>query len=176
MTSGRTVVLVGCGSAKLDEEARAADLYTSNYFQLKRDYAEIVGDNWRILSAEHGLIHPTQRTLPYDTTIGDLTDVELEEWSETVFADVISLVRDVSTGFTPRFVGKWIVLAGQDYIDPLKDPIFSNAGFDGEWIFPFQQHGFAGIGEQMAWLRQQIELHQRSDASLEAFAGGVADD
>ena len=104
-----TFVLVGCGAAKRDPDDpvdvheaavgpdesfgqswsdetgpawQAKDLYTSTYFGVKRDFAEMAtqwarqrnGDAWAILSAEHHLLRPWETVKPYDTTIDDLGD------------------------------------------------------------------------------------------------------
>ena len=101
----QTLVLVGCGAAKRDptDDAdlhaatiqpdetwgghdgplwRAEDLYTSTYFQVKRELAETLthwtdaGEDtlggWAVLSAEHGILPHWQPVAPYDTTIEDL--------------------------------------------------------------------------------------------------------
>jgi len=104
-----TFVLVGCGAAKRDpndpldvHEAvvgpdesfgqnwtaetgpawKAKDLYTSTYFGVKRDFAEMAtqwarqrdGWAWSILSAEHHILPPWKPVKRYDTTIDDLGD------------------------------------------------------------------------------------------------------
>ncbi|WP_135363465.1 DUF6884 domain-containing protein [Halosimplex halophilum] len=104
-----TFVLVGCGAAKRDPDDaldvheavvgpdetvgpswsdetgpawRAKDLYTSTYFGVKRDFAEMAtqwarqrdGWAWSILSAEHYILPPWEPVKPYDTTIDDLGD------------------------------------------------------------------------------------------------------
>ncbi|WP_158589369.1 DUF6884 domain-containing protein [Halococcus sp. IIIV-5B] len=52
--TGSTRVYVGYGAKKQDSEAYAYNLYTSSYFQKKREYAELVGDSWSVLSALYG--------------------------------------------------------------------------------------------------------------------------
>lgn len=104
-----TFVLVGCGAAKRDPEDpvdvheavvgpdepfgqdwtaetgpawKAKDLYTSTYFGVKRDFAEMAtqwarqrdGEAWAILSAEHYLLRPWEAVKPYDTTVDDIGD------------------------------------------------------------------------------------------------------
>lgn len=104
-----TLVLVGCGKAKRDPDNavdlhaanvgpgepmtdlpgaetgpawRAEDLYTSTYFGVKREFAEVVtqwaaardGTPWTILSAEHGIVPHWKPLTPYDTSIKDLGD------------------------------------------------------------------------------------------------------
>lgn len=54
------LVVIPCGSRKLDHPARAADLYTGSYHRACRAAAEALRpDQLLILSARHvGLIHP----------------------------------------------------------------------------------------------------------------------
>lgn len=105
-----TLVLVGCGKSKRDPDDPtdlhvasvgpdesmsglpgaetgpawpARDLYTSSYFSVKRDLADLVTawangydaeGSWAVLSAEHGVV-PCERNLKYyDTKIDDLGD------------------------------------------------------------------------------------------------------
>jgi len=78
MTTRGTFVLVGCGAAKADEPREARNLYTSNYFALKRRLAEALtawaGDHqtsaWAILSAEHGVIPITLDSPTTDAPTG----------------------------------------------------------------------------------------------------------
>ena len=100
-----TLVLIGCGKAKRDPEDpgdlsaavvgpdeqvrgelgpsgpawEARDLYTSAYFEAKREFAETVtrwtGDaktGWAILSAEHGVVEPWQPLTWYDKSVEDI--------------------------------------------------------------------------------------------------------
>ncbi len=135
------LVLVGCGAAKRDEAVEARNLYTSNYFALKRRYAERSGE-WRVLSAEHGLVHPETVLEPYDTVVDDLDTEETEAWAEDVTDDLRELVDAVD---------EVVVLAGASYIDPLRE-FFSRA--DVRVRYPFADTG--GIGEQMALLKREM--------------------
>jgi hypothetical protein len=59
--SGRAtgeLVLVGCVKTKALEASPARDLYLSPLFERRRRYAELSGQPWYILSAEHGLLDP----------------------------------------------------------------------------------------------------------------------
>jgi len=79
-----TVVLVGCGKAKLPRLAPARDLYTGGLFRQARAYAEKHADAWLILSAKHGVIHPDDVIAPYDVSMNDLTAAERAAWGEKV--------------------------------------------------------------------------------------------
>jgi hypothetical protein len=53
-----TVILLGCVKSKLDNRAKARDLYCSPLWRGRRAYAEASGLPWLILSAKHGLVEP----------------------------------------------------------------------------------------------------------------------
>lgn len=59
-------LIVGCGATKAATPQPAADLYIGPLFKAARRHAEASGLPWRILSAEHGLLHPSTVVAPYD--------------------------------------------------------------------------------------------------------------
>lgn len=138
-----TIVLVGCGDAKADESRPAKEIYTSNYFGLKRRYAEAYGDEWAILSAEHGLLDPDVEIEPYDTHI---SDVSVGEWS----LSVVKALPDVNGS-------RVILLAGPDYVDAIEGDLMM---FGADVEIPT-----AGmkIGERMSWLSDQLDDDDRDD-------------
>ena len=138
MKDTNTVVLVGCGKAKKDTKAKARDLYTSSYFQSKREFAE-TADEWYILSAEYRIVDPERELEPYDVTMTDYTSDEREYWAETVNTQAKWRFDNDATV---------IVLAGRSYTDPLRDqPQFEDA------IYPFDNT--SGMGKQMGWLADE---------------------
>lgn len=137
------ISLVGCGSAKRDDPSPARDLYTSGYFSKKREYAEELADRWYVLSAEHGILLPDSTIDPYDTSIDDLDQEELESWSSTVI-ETISLLEDDAIEID--------LLAGRGYIEPIRDGL-DDLGHDVNE--PFAET--SGIGEQLALLGNRIE-------------------
>jgi len=72
----KTLVLTACCKEKLTEKAMAKDLYQGQLFQKVRKYCEQEGFDYRILSAEHGLIAPECWVEPYDRQIKNRGDVE----------------------------------------------------------------------------------------------------
>lgn len=126
---------------------RAIDLYDSIPFDLKRTYGRRFGDRRSILSAEHGLIPAGRAIEPYDTHIDD---VDIDEWVATV----ASQVEPPDTGYERFGVDLIEVLAGQDYIDPLRE-VF--ATYPAEVRYPFEEAGCGGIGEQNGWLRAELD-------------------
>ena len=126
-----TVVLVGCGKSKRDGVHAAADLYDSTYFAKKRAYAE-QADRWYVLSAEHGIISPSESIEDYDRTAGDMEPEEVRE-----------LVRETLPDVSEAEV---VILAGKDYYQPAGEVIDEHAP---RVYVPTQG---MGIGEQMSWL------------------------
>ena len=129
----RTIAIVGCGSQKRDLEdeqaVRIDHLYTSTYFRLKRKYARTCCDSYRILSAKFGLVPPeVLMAESYDLTIGDLTDDALAGWVARVDERLATIDADTTL----------VVLAGQAYIDPLRDTL-DNAPPD--VFYPFADTG-----------------------------------
>ena len=152
-----TLVLVGCGDAKADEPRKAKDLYTSNYFGLKRRYAEEHGDEWAILSAKYGLLDPEAEIEPYDVTVDD---VDVGEWGVAVAGDLPD-VRDTEV----------VVLAGPDYAEEIEGTLFLY-GADVETPTEGKK-----IGERMSWLSEQLDDEEnRGQASITSTCNGAESD
>ncbi len=64
LTPGHTLFLVSCVKTKRNTLAPARDLYVSPWFLKARDLVERTGDSWRILSTQHGLLHPDEEVRP----------------------------------------------------------------------------------------------------------------
>ena len=136
----RTVVLVSCGAAKLDEPAAARDLYTSTLFRKARRYAEAVGDAWYILSARHGLVHPLLVLYPYEHK---LAAAEAPAWGWMAAESVV--VREVGRSDRVRVE----ILAGELYAKPIRERLRCYRSFD--VVEPL-----AGlqVGERLRWFNQ----------------------
>ncbi len=80
----KRVGLVGCVKAKATTSRQACDLYVSTLFRSRRLYVEDSCDEWWILSAEHGLVHPNQILEPYDLSMHHLSPDMRREWSAKV--------------------------------------------------------------------------------------------
>jgi hypothetical protein len=164
----RTLVIVGCGAAKRDTEAPAKDLYTSTYFAKKRAYAETIGDDWQVLSAEYGLVPHDFVIKPYETHIDDLDDRELDLLAHSVGMDLINLCAR-------KEFDEVRVLAGRSYLDPLRErEAFATA--PATVRFPLQEADCGGIGEQMQWLDERVAAYgeqQRLMTDGGQCAGGM---
>lgn len=165
--------LIGCGASKKKGVHKAKDLYTSNYFQLKREYAEKVCDTWYILSAKHGLISPEKEIEAYDRSLSDMGSHPTYEWALTVAQDLHTrtdeLGRDEYEG-----VHRLVWLAGEDYVQPVEQLVMDDEvdPFVPRSQMPFRKT--SGIGKQMAWLKEEIEeaSTETRETTLAQFSGG----
>lgn len=161
------VAFVGCGASKadVDEAIPARELYTSNYFQLKREYAETTCDGWFIVSAEHGVLSPDAEIEPYDTAISKLSDYELGQWSVRTSRSIATQLSFWNVTTTA------VLLMGTDYLEHIQESAFDSIRAVEN---PFE--GTAGNGEQMRVLRQAIDgYHPAGQSDLEHFETVVAD-
>lgn len=75
------LVVIGCGAAKLDRPAPAADLYVGGYFRLALAAALQLADrdDVLVLSAKHGLLGLGDVVAPYDLTMGQPGSVTAQQ-------------------------------------------------------------------------------------------------
>lgn len=140
----REIGLVSCVKSKRDEPAPPRDLYTSDYFQKMRRYAEAHHDEWYVLSAEYGLLDPDGEPIePYDKTLRDATAAEKRDWAERVNAQLEE--AGIYDG-EPVLV----IHAGRDYYEALL-PLFESRGLSVE----IPTEGL-GIGEKNAWYMDEL--------------------
>lgn len=139
--------LVGCGKAKHEGTLPAKDKYSSNYFELKRKYAEALSDEWGIVSAEYGLIHPDEKIDDYDTTVANMSADEREIWGDKVGSSLIERIKDI--GY--HRLDEVHVLLGQQYQEPIPALHFVDEFTTVDVVYPFEDT--SGIGEQMTVLK-----------------------
>ena len=104
------IALVSCVKSKQPVPAPARDLYTSALFRGLRRYAERNADRWYILSAEHGLVDPSEVLAPYEKTLNRMRREDRDRWAKKVqaqLAEALPPSADV------------IVLAGERYREGL---------------------------------------------------------
>jgi hypothetical protein len=82
----RRLVVIGCGAAKLDERAPAAELYTGQHFRacLLTARALVPDERIRILSARHGLVGLADELDPYDVRMGQAGCITADELARQV--------------------------------------------------------------------------------------------
>jgi len=140
----REIGLVSCVKTKRDEPTTPKDLYTSDYFEKMRSYAEQYHDDWWILSAKHGLLDPDGDPLePYDETLTSAKVAKKREWAEGVAEqlDEAALLADDVT---------LVLHAGKDYYDELL-PLIKHTGVSVE----IPTEGLQ-IGKTKAWYKERL--------------------
>lgn len=137
-----TVYLVSCVSSKRTSPVPAKDLYISDWFQKARAYVESSGMPWFILSAQHGLLAPNERTVPYEKTLNTMSAREREGWADMVIDQMRAHLPDAE---------RVVVLAGERYRQHL-------LGYLGE-RFSTVETPLRGlrIGEQLHWFLERME-------------------
>ncbi len=129
------VGLVSCSKSKLNEAAPARELYAPSFiFSRSARYVETHCDEWFVLSAKHGLVHPDAVVEPYDETLAGAPKAVRDEWAEGV--------RQV---LQARYAGrpvKFVLMAGRSYSGAVK-------GLDAEVVEPLKG---MGTGFRRRWL------------------------
>lgn len=140
----RAIGLVSCVKSKRDESASPKDLYTSNYFEKMREYAESNHDEWYILSAKHGLLEPDGDPIaPYDETLRNFSKAEQREWAKRV-------KEQMAGAGLLNSDAQLVIHAGKDYYDELLPPIE-----DSVESVEIPTEGLA-IGDTLAWYKENL--------------------
>ena len=139
----RRIGLVGCVKQKGSRPAPARELYESTLFVGRRRYVERTCDEWWILSAQHGLVHPDDRLEPYDLALKAMARPQRREWSGRVLAAI-----DDRIGLQPGDVVE--MHAGAEYRDfGLAD------GLRRRGVEIANPTTGLGIGQQLAFYREE---------------------
>ena len=136
----KNIVLISCASKKLNNKAKAKDLYISPLFKLNLSYAQSLNpDNIFILSAEHGLLNLDDEISPYNKTLNKMSKDEIKQWSIKV-KEQLNKVIDMNND-------KVIFLAGEKYRKYLM-PYIKN------YEIPLKS---LGIGKQLRYLKERLK-------------------
>ena len=138
------VALVGCCAQKALVPCAARDMYRSPLFRAARAYAEATCQQWFILSAKFGLVHPNELIHPYDQRL----ERENARWGERVGQQI-----DDALPFPAFANAELVVLAGKDYANAI-----SFAGREFSWSEPLEG---LGIGDRIRWLQQNTPKRSR---------------
>lgn len=141
------IALVACSASKLDVPVPAGDLYTGRLFQAARAWAQHHADQWLILSARYGLVHPNIWIEPYNQSLTDAPAAYRRKWAHEVFEQV-RIRRE--TGQLPDPDLRecvFVFLAGAHYRDPLAADLRA-AGYG-----VLEPLAGMGYGQQVAWLK-----------------------
>lgn len=151
------VVLVGCGSAKHEGKLPAGAKYSSNYFGLKRDYAQVIGDYWAITSAKYGLVEPHEWVDDYDESVRDKSASEQAAWGRAVGTSIVSLLTKIEK--MDERPDELHLLLGKAYLDPLEEDLaWIRERTDIDVVEPFEDT--SGIGEQMSELKDAVAEYE----------------
>lgn len=103
------VTLIGCVSRKAPGARPARDLYDSELFRRRREFAERSGRPWFILSALHGVVDPDTVLDPYDVTLKRIPKAARREWGQRV-------VSQLESRFGSLDGAEFEVHAGDEYV------------------------------------------------------------
>ena len=137
------LILVGCIKSKRHRAGPARDIYTSTLWRHRREYAELHGSPWYILSAKHGLLAPDTWIEPYDLAIAGLSAAGCRQWSLGVLDGLAAQVQPLD--------GKTIEIhAGKRYAEFGLEDSLRDAGA----IVRRPLEHVAGLGPQFCWYRE----------------------
>ena len=158
----RTIYLVACVGQKNPYHTRAEFLYNSPWLRMARQLAYARADDWKILSAEHGLVAPGQRLEPYDASMRSMTPGQRREWGADVQVQLGAWARGWMYASAPEWLHSLdlVVLAGLDYrrqfLDETdaREPRLNSGQLPGLRIH-IPMAGL-GIGSQLGWMKRQL--------------------
>ena len=102
------IVLISCASKKLEDKAKAKEIYISPLFKLNMKYAlSLKPDKIFILSAKYGLLDLEQEIEPYNLALNNLKEEEIRLWAEKVL-ECLKKQADLNND-------EFIFLAGDKY-------------------------------------------------------------
>ena len=171
-----SIGLVGCAATKAETAAPARRLYISDLFRKASAYAEATYDLWRIMSAQHYLLHPDEVIEPYDKRVDRMPKWEREHWASMVESGLRcghnycteGRVRWRHRDYPELRLGEWMEEGrelgidrhvdlsfhfGAAYVDPVRR-LMETTMRD----VPYDVHAplaSMGIGQQLAWYKRQ---------------------
>jgi hypothetical protein len=86
--AARPLYLIACSARKLDQPAKARELYQGQAFALAYKAAERAGADVLILSALHGATDPDAVLNPYNVTLSEMTAADRAQWAKTTAAQL----------------------------------------------------------------------------------------
>ncbi len=138
---GKALYLVSCVKTKRTSSCRAKDFYVSDWFTKARAYAERQDCQWRILSAQYGLVHPETNVAPYEKTLNTMPAAERRAWARRVLAQLEPDLAGVCSV---------VFLAGQRYREHLEPALRARGLAVGAPMKGLSQ------GRQLQWLNEAL--------------------
>lgn len=139
---------MACAKKKLPHAAPAGDLYVSPLFKAARAFAERNYDEWWILSAKHGLVHPETVLEPYDLALHDLDWLARQKWGVDVLNEINAQLTRIGC-YRPALY----LHAGKLYRDSVP---FEIASWNEVYV-PLQG---LQVGQQLHWYKVNEALPQ----------------
>jgi hypothetical protein len=189
MSELNRLMLIGCSKTKkaVDFDPRTGgrvvpeQLYGSQLFLKRVDYAKAKGLRWAVLSAKYGVWFPRIELKPYDQTFADLEAAEIAAWHvgcaqrlmEEMWEPFHAHLHDGPIKPSELTIE---IHAGADYCHPLTE-ILRAVGIAVE--LPLAG---LGIGEQLAWYCQSSPVktkpkkYRREVPNVAAVDGGDSAD
>jgi hypothetical protein len=146
----KVALVIGCGKQKIWRQhprlgpVAAGVAYTGALFQASRRYAErFYRDNWFILSAHFGLLHPATQIMDYDTTFGQNGDAVIP----------IAKLQRQCEAMLGRY--DWVIsLASQAYNQQLSQSLRKGQSLE----IPLAS---VGLFDRMKWLRRAVSTNRK---------------
>lgn len=82
------VALVACAKKKRKGVHRACDLYVSSLFRSALEYVQHRFEQYYVLSAKYGLLHPNTEVRDYDETLNAIHVNERRKWASDVAVNI----------------------------------------------------------------------------------------
>jgi hypothetical protein len=182
-------MLIGCSKTKkaVDFDPRTGgrvipeQLYGSQLFTKRVDYAKARGMRWAVLSARYGVWFPHIGLKAYDRTFADMEAADIAAWHVGVAQRLMeelwesyNLGRSVNSIKPSELTVE--IHAGSDYCHPLAE-ILKAVGI----VVELPLAGL-GIGEQLAWycqakpVEKRIRKYTRKVINVSATDGGDSAD
>jgi hypothetical protein len=155
------LMLIGCSKTKKACDYNSLtggrvvpeQLYGSQLFSKRVEYAKAKDLRWYVLSAKYGVWRPTIGMKPYDQTFADMTPADIAAWHSSC---ALWLLEELWEPFHQKESEEPLkpseltieIHAGADYCHPLAD-ILQAVGI----VVELPLAGL-GIGEQLAWYCQ----------------------
>lgn len=123
-----SVCILSCSAHKRPVETWAENLYASESFFLARRYAEANFDSWLVLSAQCGLLKPSESVAPYDRHIAAVSSEEYRALAERLRSQIAIIDPNNQLKFTSVCVNEYNQLLEMAQIHPDISPISSLEG------------------------------------------------
>ncbi|MEQ8387040.1 MAG: hypothetical protein RH949_32255 [Coleofasciculus sp. A1-SPW-01] len=112
--TNRQILLIAGVAKKLNYKAPAIELYCSPLFKATRRYADATANEFYLLSALHGVVHPQQILEPYECNPYKLSPFQRRAWCNKV----INQLRAIAP-----LGAEFVILGGRQYYAGIIEPL-----------------------------------------------------